>query len=129
MKVFTLDTLEAEPADAQTFVGQAWLTRMNNAAAAPHTNVYRVHFDPGARTHWHSHSGPQLLQIIDGTCRYQNEGEPVQEAQAGDLIAIEPGERHWHGATPTAPMTHVAINVAAKTNWFEAVTDAQYAKA
>jgi quercetin dioxygenase-like cupin family protein len=129
MKVFTLATLDAEPADPHTFVGQAWLTRMQDAATSPHMNVYRVKFAPGARTNWHSHTGPQLLQIIEGVCRYQNDGEPIREARVGDLLVIEPDERHWHGAAPDSSMTHVAINLAAKTSWFEAVTDAQYAPA
>ena len=102
MKVFSLSTLESEPSDPKTFVGQARLTRMNDAADRPHTNVYRVAFEPGARTHWHTHTGPQLLQVIEGTCRYQKDGGAVREADVGDLIAIEPGERHWHGAGPTA---------------------------
>ena len=127
MKIFSLSTLDSEPSDPKTFVGQARLTRMNDAADRPHTNVYRVAFEPGARTHWHTHTGPQLLQGIEGTCRYQKDGGAVREADVGDLIAIEPGERHWHGAGPDGPMIHVAINIDAKTSWFEAVTDAQYA--
>ena len=127
MKHFTLSRLAGEPSDPNTFVGQARLTRMDGAADAPRTNVYRVEFEAQARTHWHSHSGPQLLQIVAGVCRYQVEGGPVREAAAGDLVAIAPGERHWHGAARGGPMTHVAINIDAKTSWFEAVTDAQYA--
>jgi len=126
MKVFTLATLDADP---HTFVGQAWLTRMQDAATSPHTNVYRVQFEPGARTNWHSHTGPQLLQIIEGVCRYQNAGERIRKARIGDLIVIEPDERHWHGAAPDSEMTHDAINLAANTRWFEAVTDAQYTPA
>lgn len=129
MKLFRLADLDSEASDPNTFVGRARLTRMPEAAAQPHTHVYRVAFEPGARTHWHSHTGPQLLQVIAGTCRYQKDGDPVREAHVGDLIAIDPGERHWHGASPDAPMTHIAINIQAKTNWFEAVTDEQYAPA
>ncbi len=127
MKVFTLATLDSEPSDPNTFVGRARLTRMNTAAAHPHTNVYRVAFEAGARTNWHSHTGPQLLQVLEGTCRFQTAGEPVREAAGGDLISIAPGERHWHGAAPGGPMTHAAINIDAKTSWFEPVTDEEYA--
>ena len=126
MKVFTLATLASEPSDPNTFVGRARLTRMSDAAAHPPTNVYRVAFEAGARTNWHNHTGAQLLQIVEGTCRYQKAGEPVREAAVGDLIAIEPGERHWHGAAPAGPMTHVAINIDATTSWFEPVTDDAY---
>ena len=127
MKVFRLAVLAPEASDPNTFVGQARLTRMNDAAETPHTNVYRVAFEAGARTNWHSHTGPQLLQILEGTCRFQKDGEPVREAVVGDLISIAPGERHWHGATPGGPMTHAAINIEATTSWFEPVTDEQYA--
>jgi quercetin dioxygenase-like cupin family protein len=128
VKVFSLSTLDSEPSDSKTFVGHARLTRMHDAADRPHTNVYRVAFEPGARTHWRTHTGPQLLQVIEGTCRYQKDGGAVREADVGDLIAIEPGERHWHGAGPDGPMTHVAINIDAKASWFEAVTDLEYTR-
>ena len=91
MKAFTLADTHSEPSDTSTFVGQARLTRMNGAAKQPTANVYRVAFDAGARTNWHSHSGPQLLQILEGVCRYQTDGEKVLEAVAGDLLTVEPG--------------------------------------
>ena len=127
MKIFTLATLDSEPSDPNTFVGRARLTRMNDAAAHPPTNIYRVAFDAGARTNWHSHTGPQLLQIIEGTCRFQKAGAPVSEAVVGDLISFEPGERHWHGAATTGPMTHIAINIDATTSWYERVTEEEFA--
>ena len=127
MKVFTLAALDSEPSDPNTFGGRARLTRMNDAADHPPANVYRVAFEAGARTNWHSHTGPQLLQIIEGTCRFPKEGGQVREAVVGDLISIAPGERHWHGAAPNGPMTHIAINIDATTNWFEPVTAEEYA--
>jgi len=127
MQVFTLAALTSEVSDPETFVGRARLTRMTDAATYPRTNVYRVAFEAGARTNWHSHTGPQLLQIISGTCRFQHDGEVVRKAAVGDLISIASGERHWHGASPDGPMTHVAINIDANTDWFEPVTDQEYA--
>ena len=127
MKVFTLAALDPEASNPNTFVGRARLTRMNDAADHPPANVYRVAFEAGARTNWHSHTGPQLLQIIEGTCRFQKDGGQVREAVVGDLISIAPGERHWHGAAPAGPMTHIAINIDATTRWYEPVTDAEYA--
>ena len=129
MRLFTLADIETEPGDPNTFVGRSRLTRMNGVADQPSTNVYRVAFDPGARTNWHAHSGYQLLQIVEGVCRFQKAGEPVREAGAGDLISIAPEERHWHGATPDGPMTHIAINLDATTSWFEPVSDDDYAGA
>ncbi|MBM62212.1 MAG: cupin [Acidobacteria bacterium] len=127
MKVFTLEALASEAADQQTFVGKASLTRMNKAATQPNTNVYRVEFEASARTNWHSHTGPQLLQVLSGVCRFQTHGGPVRQAVAGDLVTIEPGERHWHGASSSGPMTHVAININSTTSWFEPVSDDQFA--
>ena len=118
MKVFTLAALDSEPSDPNTFVGRARLTRMNDAADHPPANVYRVAFEASARTNWHSHTGPQLLQIIEGTCRFQKAGERVREAVVGDLLSIESGERHWHGAAPGTAGEHLAINVGESTNWF-----------
>ena len=68
----------------------------------------------------------QLLLVIEGRCRVQKDGESVQEVTAGGAVRIEPGERHWHGATPDGPMTHLALNIDAATEWFEPVTDAEY---
>ena len=127
MQVFTLAALDSEPSDPNTFVGQARLTRMNHTSANPPSHVYRVAFEAGARTNWHSHSGPQLLHIVEGCCRFQRAGGPVQETEAGDLISFAPGERHWHGAGPSAPMTHIAINIDATTTWSDPVTDVEYA--
>jgi ATP-dependent exoDNAse (exonuclease V) beta subunit/quercetin dioxygenase-like cupin family protein len=91
------------------------LVRMSGVSADPPVNAYRVGFDAGTRTAWHTHSGAQLLVVIDGTCRCQKAGEPVQEVAAGGIVAIEAGERHWHGATLDAPMTHIALNIDAST--------------
>jgi quercetin dioxygenase-like cupin family protein len=71
----------------------------------------------------------QLLLVIEGRCRVQKRGEALHEVAAGGAIRIEPGERHWHGATPDGPMTHLALNINAATEWFEQVTDATYAGA
>jgi quercetin dioxygenase-like cupin family protein len=90
-------------------------------------NMYRVTFPPSARTAWHAHTGVQLLLIVEGRCRVQKAGEPIQEVAAGGAVRIEPGERHWHGAARDAPMTHLALNIDTTTEWFERVSDAEYA--
>lgn len=88
--------------------------------------MYRVTFQPSARTAWHAHSGVQLLLVVEGCCRVQKAGEPIQEVAAGGAVRIEPGERHWHGATPDAAMTHLALNINTMTEWFDQVSDAEY---
>ena len=127
MKLFHADDHQPHPADPERFSGRASMSHMDRLSEQPAVSMYRVTFQPSARTAWHAHSGPQLLLVIEGRCRVQQEGEPIQEVAAGGAIRIEPGERHWHGATPDAPMTHLALNVDATTEWFAKVTDAQYA--
>jgi quercetin dioxygenase-like cupin family protein len=126
MKIFRAAQTPAEAGDPQTFTGA--VTRMTVASdkAGTPVNVYRVIFDPGARTHWHVHNGPQWLLVVEGRIRVQKLGEPVQEADTGDAIVIHPGEKHWHGATPASRGVHLAVNVSASTTWLEPVTDAQY---
>ena len=127
MRVARLAALASEAADPNTFTGHARMTRMPGLSDAPEVKAFRVAFEPATRTHWHTHSGPQLLIVLDGRCRLQCEGEPVREIETGDVACITPGERHWHGASADAPMTHLAVNIASITTWLEAVTDAQYA--
>ena len=80
-----------------------------------------VEFEAGARTNWHSHSGVQILLIIEGRGRVQQWGEPVQEVGAGDTVSIAPGENHWHGAARDARMVHLAVNIDTTTMWMEPV--------
>ena len=127
MMVFHASDYLARPADPQTFTGDATVTRIDRLSGEPAVNMYRVTFQPAARTAWHAHTGVQLLLVVEGRCRLQKEGDSIQEVAAGGAIRIEPGERHWHGATPDAPMTHLALNIDATTEWFEQVTDAEYA--
>jgi quercetin dioxygenase-like cupin family protein len=127
MKLFHTADHQPHPADPEHFSGNASMARMDGLSEQPTVNMYRVEFQPSARTAWHAHSGRQLLLVIEGRCRVQLEGEPIREVATGGAIRIEPGERHWHGATPDAPMTHLALNVDAATEWFAKVTDAQYA--
>ena len=126
MKLFQLASVSLEPGDAAHFTGQTTLTRMIGVAENPSVNVYRVVFEPRARTDWHTHSGPQLLLIVEGICRYQKWGEPVRDAAAGDLVSIAPNEKHWHGAAPDGRMVHYAFNLNAETSWMEKVSDGQY---
>jgi quercetin dioxygenase-like cupin family protein len=127
MKLFHALNHLPRPADPRNFTGKATMVRMDGVNESPDINVYRVTFQPCARTAWHTHTGPQLLLVIEGSCRLQKEGGPIQELRAGGAARVEPGERHWHGATPDAPMVHLAMNIDAATTWSEQVTDEQYA--
>ncbi len=90
-----------------------------------------VTFEPGARTAWHTHPLGQTLIVTAGLGWVQLEGQPVEEIRPGDVVLIAANERHWHGATPTTSMTHIAIQEAEDgkvVDWMEQVTDAQYTR-
>ena len=89
----------------------------------------RVSFEPGARTAWHTHPLGQTLYVISGVGRVQAKGGPIREIRPGDVVWIPPGEKHWHGASPTNGMTHIAMQEVAgwqSRTWMEQVTDAEY---
>ncbi|MBZ5493776.1 MAG: cupin domain-containing protein [Acidobacteriia bacterium] len=91
-----------------------------------------VTFEPGARTAWHTHPLGQTLIVTSGCGWVQREGGPVEEIRPGDVVWFEPGERHWHGATPSTAMTHIAIAEALNgksVEWMEKVSDQQYQRA
>jgi quercetin dioxygenase-like cupin family protein len=88
-----------------------------------------VTFEPGARTAWHTHPLGQTLIVTAGYGRAQREGGPVEEIRPGDVIWFEPNERHWHGASPTTAMTHIAIAEALDgkvVEWMDKVSDDEY---
>ena len=88
-----------------------------------------VTFEPGARTAWHTHPLGQTLVVTSGSGLAQAWGGPIETIRAGDTVWFAPGEKHWHGASPTAAMTHIAIQEALDgkaVDWLEPVDDAQY---
>jgi len=88
-----------------------------------------VTFEPGARTAWHRHPLGQTLIVTSGLGRAQSEGGPITEIRPGDVVWFAPGEKHWHGATLTTAMTHIAIQEALNgkvVDWMEQVSDEQY---
>jgi quercetin dioxygenase-like cupin family protein len=90
-----------------------------------------VTFEPGARTHWHTHPLGQNLIITGGCGWVQRWGGPIEEIRPGDTVCILPAEKHWHGATPTTAMTHIAIYEHLDdtgADWMEPVSDQQYRK-
>jgi quercetin dioxygenase-like cupin family protein len=88
-----------------------------------------VTFQPGARSAWHTHPLGQILIVTDGVGWIQQWGRPVQVIRKGDVVWIPPGIKHWHGATPTTAMTHIAVQESINgvaVNWLEQVTNEQY---
>lgn len=88
-----------------------------------------VTFEPGARTAWHTHPRGQTLIVTAGLGLVQREGGPREEIRPGDVVWFPPDEKHWHGASPTTAMTHIAIQEeleGGSAEWFEHVSDEQY---
>lgn len=114
---------------ADYFTGAARIDPLFEASAPGRVVGASVTFEPGARTAWHTHPLGQTLIVTSGCGRAQRWGGPVEEIRPGDVVWIPPGEKHWHGATPTTAMTHIAIQekLEGKTvDWMEQVSDEQY---
>jgi quercetin dioxygenase-like cupin family protein len=120
-----------EPAKgpAENFTGDVTVQPLfGGEDTAPYTGAY-VTFQPGARSAWHTHPAGQRLVVTEGVGRTQQEGGPVEEFRAGDVIWCPPGVRHWHGAAPASSMTHLAltgIRDGEAVTWLEKVSDEQY---
>jgi quercetin dioxygenase-like cupin family protein len=114
---------------ADWFAGTVRIDPLFAAPAPARVSGASVTFEPGARTAWHTHPLGQTLIVTSGFGRAQREGGPVEEIRPGDVVWFSPGEKHWHGASPTTAMTHIAIAEAQNgkvVDWMEHVTDAQY---
>jgi quercetin dioxygenase-like cupin family protein len=114
---------------ADYFTGKVRLDPLIQAPAPARVACTQVTFEPGARTAWHTHPLGQTLIVTSGRGWVQTWGGPVEEVSPGDVIWFPPGEKHWHGATPTTAMTHIAIQEAldGKTaDWLEPVSGKQY---
>lgn len=116
---------------ADWFTGTVRMDPLFKAPAPARSAGAAVTFEPGARTHWHTHPLGQTLIVTAGLGRVQREGGPVEEIRPGDVVWFAPGEKHWHGASPTMAMTHIAVHEAldGKTvDWMEPVTDEDYGR-
>lgn len=111
------------------FTGNVRIVYLFPANAPARATGGQVTFDAGARTAWHAHPVGQTLVVTAGTGRVRFWGGPTQEIKTGDVVWIPPGQKHWHGASPGSPMTHLSVQeqLDGKTaEWFEKVTDEQY---
>jgi quercetin dioxygenase-like cupin family protein len=114
---------------ADYFTGSVQVEPLFQAPAPASVRGASVTFEPGARTAWHTHPLGQTLIVTAGLGWAQRLDGPVEEIRPGDVIVFAPGEKHWHGATRTTPMTHIAIQEALDgevVTWMEQVSDAQY---
>jgi quercetin dioxygenase-like cupin family protein len=119
----------AVPAPAEHFTGIVRIQPLFDAIAQSRTSGASVTFEAGARTAWHTHPLGQRLIVTSGVGRLQRSGDPIEEIRPGDVVWIPPGQKHWHGASPTAAMTHIAIQESLEgkaVEWAEKVSDRQY---
>src|SRR5438270_13828721 len=115
---------------AEYFTGTVRVDPLFTAADPARVVGANVTFEPGARSAWHTQPLGQTLIVTAGVGRVQIEGGPIDEIRPGDVVWIPPGKRHWHGASPTTAMTHLAIQEHLNgkvVDWMEKVTDEQYA--
>lgn len=114
---------------AEWFSGTVRIDPLFQPVAPARTAATVVTFEPGARTAWHTHPLGQTLIVTSGTGLVQKEGGIIEEIHPGDVVIIAPGEKHWHGASPTIAMTHIAIHEqldGKAVDWMEKVSDEQY---
>lgn len=111
------------------FTGTVRIDLLFDARVPAHCAGAAVTFEPGARTAWHTHPAGETVIVTAGLGLAQREGGNIEEIRPGDVVTFEPEEKHWHGASPTAAMTHIAILEALDgeaVNWLEPVGDDQY---
>lgn len=116
-------------APEERFTGTVRVDPLFDAEAPSRMGGASVTFEPGARTDWHAHPLGQTLIVTAGLGRVQSWGGPVQEIRPGYVVQFAAGEKHWHGASPTTAMSHIALSERHETEvvtWLEKVDDAQY---
>jgi len=129
----TPSSIATTPGPADWFTGAVYI----DAAVAPtddsRVSASWVHFTPGARTAWHTHPNGQTIFVLEGVGHCQRRGGPVETIRPGDRVFFEPGEEHWHGATATRFMSHMAVvqvdDEGNAATWLDHVTDEEYGAA
>jgi quercetin dioxygenase-like cupin family protein len=131
MKIQRVGTQPSTKGPAEYFTGSVRVDALFKADDPGRSSAGLVTFEPGARTAWHTHPLGQAILITSGCGWVQREGGPVEEIHPGDSVWFAPGEKHWHGATPTTGMSHIAVTEwqdGKVADWLEHVTDAQYSR-
>ena len=129
MEIKRAGTQPSGKGPAEYFTGSVRIDPLFGPPDPARVAMALVTFEPGARTAWHTHPLGQTLIVTAGCGWAQREGGPVEEIRPGDVVWFPPGEKHWHGATPTTAMSHIAVQekLDGKTvEWMEHVGDEQY---
>jgi quercetin dioxygenase-like cupin family protein len=127
----TRSSIDTQKGPADWFTGDVYIDAVAAPAGSSTFTAALVHFTPGARTAWHTHPHGQTIFVTEGVGLCQREGGPIETIRPGDRVVFEPGENHWHGATPNRFMAHIAMQQhdesGSPVTWGEHVTDEQYA--
>lgn len=129
MEINRAGSRPSKPGPADWFTGTVRIEQLIDAPDPARAAAASVTFEPCARTAWHTHPLGQTLIVTAGCGWAQHWGGPIEEIHPGDVLWFDPGEKHWHGATPTTPFTHIAIQEKLNgqaVDWLEQVTEAQY---
>jgi len=129
MEIKRIGSQPSSKGPADWFTGTVRIDPLFQANAPARAAGASVTFEPGARTAWHTHPLGQTLIVTSGVGRAQRWGGPVEEIRPGDVVWFPPGEKHWHGASPTTAMTHIAVQEkldGKPVDWLEQVTAEQY---
>jgi quercetin dioxygenase-like cupin family protein len=129
MEIRRAGSVPSNVGPAHWFTGRVRIEPLFPATAPARAAGNTVTFEPGARTAWHTHPLGQTLIVTAGFGWAQREGGPVEEIRPGDVIWFPAGEKHWHGASPTTVLTHIAIQETLDgkaVDWMEQVTDEEY---
>ena len=129
MEIRRIGTQASSKGPSDWFTGTVRIDPLFQAPAPARVQSVNVTFEPGARTAWHMHPLGQTLLVMAGCGWVQRDGAPIEEVRPGDVIWFHPGEKHWHGATPTTAMTHIAIQEQLNgkaVDWMEKVSEEQY---
>lgn len=129
MKIYRVGSRPSVKAPAEHFTGNVRLDPLFDPTEPARTSAAAVTFEPGARTDWHTHPLGQHLIVTAGSGWTQCWGGPKKEIHAGDVVHCNCGKKHWHGATDTTSMSHIAVQEwqdGTPITWMEKVTDEQY---
>ena len=129
IQVFSPGQVPATQGASEFFVGDVYVDQLYQGTAPAAISGGLVSFTPGARTAWHTHPLGQTLYVVSGVGRVQMAGGPIREIRPGDLVWIPAGVKHWHGAAPDTPMTHLALaeqQDGKVVTWLEQVSEGDY---